>query len=147
MLRNGSPVIGFLLLGGIALAGVIFGLANWHWLEQQQLLEHEGIVAVARIDAVTISHKACNSTVVLRWADSSERNHRDKFATCFANRLAGESMGIRYLSADPDTAMIAAGEGGLPDDHYRTGVLIGAIVAAVMGAATISLALQRSRAA
>jgi len=45
--------------------------------------------------------------------------------TCFANRSAGDTIPVRYLQADPDTAMIAEGEVGIPDDPYRNGIMMG----------------------
>jgi len=143
-----TSIVGILLVGAIALSAAVFGLFNWRWLEQRHLLEREGIATIAHVDAVTISHKACNSSVQLTWTDAGSAHHTGRFMTCFANRSAGDSIPVRYLRADPDTAIIAEGNGGLPDDQYQTGAMIGAIVALVMAAVAAKLMMdwQRSNA-
>lgn len=139
------PLAGILLVGGIAVLAAVFGLFNWHWLEQRHMLERQGIAAIAGIDAVTISHKACNSSAQLTWSDAGGALHTGHFMTCIANRSAGDTIPVRYLLADPDTAMIAEGEGGLPDDQYRNGTLIGAVVALVMAGVAAKLVIDRRR--
>ncbi len=138
-------MVGLILVGGIAILSVLFTAANWYWLEQRHSLEREGIAASASVDDVLISHKACNSSVRLSWVDAHGGKHSGKFMTCFGNRSAGQVIGIRYLSEKPDTAMIAEGQGGLPDAHYQTGVLIGAIVGVIMCAVTARLVFYRTR--
>ncbi|WP_218006128.1 hypothetical protein [Novosphingobium lentum] len=145
MALSRAPHAGIILVGAMAVAAAVFGVFNWRWLEQRQLLETGGIAAVAHIDAVTISHKACNSSVVLSWVDASGSPHSGDFLSCFANRSAGTTIPIRYLKTDPATAMIAAGEGGLSDDHYKNGALIGAVVALIMAFVTAKLTVERSR--
>lgn len=140
-----TPLPGILLVGGIAVLAAIFGLFNCRWLEQRHTLESNGIAAIAHIDAVTISHKACNSSVQLTWADAGGAHHTGHFMTCFANRSAGDTIPVRYLQADPGTAMIAEGEGGIPDDQYRTGTMIGAVVALVMAGVAAKLVIDRQR--
>jgi hypothetical protein len=145
MAKARTPVVGLILVGGIAILGTLFGAANWYWLDQRHKLEREGIAATALVDDVTISHKACNSSVRLTWVDVRGATHTQRFITCFANRSRGETIGIRYLLEKPETAMIAEGEGGLSDAHYRTGGLIGAIIGVIMGAITVGLIFDRMR--
>lgn len=143
MALSRNPLGGILLVAGVALAAAVFGGLNWHWLEERRQLDKEGIAAVGHIDAVTISHKACNSSIRVSWADAGAARHAGRFMTCFANRSAGQAIAIRYLPQQPDIAMIAEGEGGLPDEQYRTGMRIGLIVAAVMGAVAVHLVMRR----
>ena len=145
MRRAALPSAGLVLLGGITLAAAAFGLLNWRWLHQRTLLERTGIAVVGRIDGVSSSHKACNSTLKLSWADSGGTRHAGRFATCFSNLSVGEPISLRYLRAAPDIAMIEPGQGGVPDRQFRTGVLIGVLVVVVMGAVTASQALATSR--
>ncbi len=140
-----TPVPGLLLVGGISILCILFAVANWYWLEQRHSLQREGVAISAKVDDVIISHKACNSSVRLSWVDLNGGKHSGKFLTCFGNRSPGEFIGIRYLPMKPDTAMIAEGQGGMPDTHYQTGVLFGAIVGAIMCAVTAQLVLYRSR--
>jgi len=143
MALSRNPLGGIFLVSGIALAAALFGALNWHWLTERRLLEKEGIAAVGHIEDVTISHKACNSSVKVSWTDASAAHHIGRFTTCFANRVIGQTVGIRYLPGQPDTATIAEGGGGLPEEHYRQGMMIGLIVAAVMGAVAVHLAIRR----
>lgn len=143
MARPQPPLAGVLLTGGIAIAAMLFALVNWRWLEERRTLEREGIAAIARIDAVTISHKACNSSLSVHWQDNNGHPHSGHFMSCAANRNVGEAIGVLYLADHPDTAMIAEGEGGTPDAQYRTGMLIGAIVAGVMALVTAQLLRRR----
>jgi hypothetical protein len=145
MAMSRTPLAGILLVGGIAVAAGVFGSFNWGWLEQRHVLEREGVAAVARIDAVSISHKTCNSSAQLTWTEARGAVHAGRFMTCFANRWAGQTIPIRYLKTDPDTAMIAPGEGGLPDDQFHTGAMIGAVVAMVLGCAAAKLMIDRRR--
>lgn len=140
-----SRVGGIILVGGIAVAAAIFGWFNWRWYNDRQTLEADGVVAVAQIQAATISHKACNSSVQLHWTDAVGNLHAGHFMTCFANRSAGETIPIRYLKRDPEIAMIAAGEGGLPDSQYRTGAMIGAVIALIMAVLACKLVIDRQR--
>jgi len=140
-----TPLFGILLVSGIAILAAIFGLFNWHWLEQRHLLERQGIVAIAHVDGVIISHKACNSSVQLTWMDANGAHHSGRFMTCYGNRAVGESIPVRYLKADPGTAMIAASEGGLPDDQYRTGTIIGSVAGLVMACVSVKLMGDRHR--
>ena len=145
MALSRTPIAGIVLVGGIAIAAAAFGLSNWRTLEERRQLEREGVAAVAQVAAVTISHKACNSSVLLRWAESNGASHTGRFMSCFANRTTGEKVRIRYLPERPDAAMLADGEGGLPDAQYRTGIVIGAIVAAVLGTVAASMTRRRLR--
>ncbi len=138
-----APVAGLLLVGGIAVAAAAFGLANWRWLDQREALESVGRPAVARVEAVVRSHKACSSSLTASWPASDGVRHRATFMTCAADRQAGDPIRIRYLGDAPAVAMIENGEGGLPDSQFRRGALIGAIVSAVMAAVTIGLASKR----
>lgn len=145
MKQADAPLAGLLLVGGVAVAAAVFGVVNWRWLEQRHLLEREGMRAEARIDAVTVSHKACNSTVSLSWASSNGTQHTGRFTSCFANRSVGQTIGVRYLAADPQIAIIDVAEGGMPDSQFRTGIWLGALVAVVLGAVAVKLALPRLR--
>ena len=145
MALSRTPIAGIILVGGIAIAAAAFGLLNWRSLDERMRLEREGVAAVARVDAVTISHKACNSSIQLRWVDANGAGHAGRFMSCFANRATGEKVRIRYLPEQPDEAMLADDEGGLPEAQVRTGIVIGAIVAAVMGAVAVSLTRRRLR--
>lgn len=145
MAQSRTPIAGIILVSGVAIAAAVFGFFNWRWLEERNHLERDGIAAVGHIDAVTVSHKACNSSVQVSWSDATAVTHSQHFMTCFANRSPGETLGIRYLTEKPDVAMIATGEGGLPDDQFRRGMMIGAIVAAVLSLVSVHLALIRIR--
>lgn len=129
------PLAGILLVCVIGLLAAGFALANWHWLDQRDRLERGGVPALARITAVSASHKACNAGLELDWTDGTGKAWTGRFTTCFANRTVGGAVPIRFLADDPATAMIAPGEGGLPDDQFRTGMWIGAVVALAMGVA------------
>lgn len=136
---------GPLLLGGIAAALAAFGLLNWHWLQQRQILEREGVASLARIDAVTISHKSCSSSALLSWKDVQGGAHSGRFMTCFANRPVGGQVAIRYLKADPAIAMIAPRAGGIPDSQYRIGAIVGAVGSVLMAIAFANLRMKRRR--
>ena len=138
-----NSTFGLLLVGGVAIAAAVFGVLNWHWLEQRHVLETTGVPAIATIEAVMISHKACNSSVQVRWADAKALPHRGHLMTCFANRSPGDQIKVRYLSDNPDIAMIETGEGGLADDQFYRGAWIGALVAMVMALVTLRLVAAR----
>lgn len=134
-----APLAGILLVAAITVGAAWFGAANWQWLNERNFLRRDGLAATARIDEATISHKTCNSSIVASWTDTMGVKHSHNFMTCFANHSAGQTVGIRYLPQHPETAMIADGEGGLPDSRFSNGIGIGAILAAVMAVVTVHL--------
>jgi hypothetical protein len=100
-------------------------------------------VTTGTVERVILSHKACNSSVVVSYHDVADHPWRQTFQTCTANHVVGEVIQVAYLRTAPGTAMLRSGEGPYTDDVLRRGQWIGVIVA-VFGAMMIVRTILQS---
>jgi hypothetical protein len=121
-----APVM---LFGLLTIIGGGFALFNFQLRGEHRELVLHGVATFGIIERVIYSHNACNSSVVVSYHDLGNHLWRQRFQTCIANHVVGESLGVTYLRAAPSTAMLRSGESPYTEDMLRRGLLIGAVLA------------------
>jgi hypothetical protein len=144
-MRKHQVLAPLLLFGLFIIFGGGFALFNFQLLDDHRELTQQGVKTFGTIERVINSHIACNSSVDVAYHDMGGQLLRQRFQTCVANHVVGESLGMTYLQAAPKTATLSSGESPYTDDMLRRGLWIGATLAA-FGIVMIFRTIKRSRA-